>query len=77
MGSLLDLSGTYGDPQAGDPIQCDELRIEHDQGAVEIVVYNRAILLFTTDSEEVRRSHQVCRWLDDIDTGKRGVHGRH
>jgi hypothetical protein len=51
----LDLGGTYGDPQAGDPIQYDELRIEHDQGDVEIVVYNRAILLFTTDSEAVRR----------------------
>jgi hypothetical protein len=25
--------------------------IEHDQGAVEIVVYNRAILLFATESE--------------------------
>ena len=43
---LPDLSGTYGDPQAGDPIQYDELRIQHDQGDVEIVVYNRAILLF-------------------------------
>jgi len=32
-------------------VQYDELRIEHDQGDVEIVVYNRAILLFTTDSE--------------------------
>ena len=39
----LDLGGTYRDPEAGDPIQYDELRIEHDQGAVEIVVYNRAI----------------------------------
>ena len=40
---LLALGGTYGDPQAGDPIQYDELRIEHDQGEGEIVVYNRAI----------------------------------
>ena len=40
-------------------MQYDELRIEHDQGVVEIVVYNRAILLFTTDSEAVRRIHQV------------------
>ena len=48
------------DPEAGDPIQYEELRIEHDQGAVEIVVYNRAILLFTTDSEAVRRIHRVC-----------------
>ena len=63
---LLDHTGTYGDPNAGDPIQYDELRIEHDQGEVEIVVYNRAILLFATDKEAVRRIHQVCCRLDDI-----------
>jgi len=40
---LLDLGGTYGVPEAGDPVQYDELRIEHDQGDVEIVVYNRAV----------------------------------
>src|SRR2546428_351301 len=57
---LLDLGGTYGDPSAGDPIQYDELRIEHDQREVEIVVYDRAILLFTDDCEAVRRIHQVC-----------------
>jgi len=39
----------------GDPIQYDELRIEHDQGDVEIVVYNHAILLFTSDRQAVRR----------------------
>ena len=48
---LLDLGGTR-DPSAADPIQNDRLRIEHDQGDVEIVVYNRAILLFTTDDGE-------------------------
>ena len=53
-------------PEAGDPIQYDELHIEHDEGDVEIVVYNRAILLFTTDSEAVRRIYQVCCRLDDI-----------
>ena len=58
--NLLDLGGTYGNPEAGDPIQYDELRIEHDQGEVEIVVYDRAILLFTDDCEAVRRIHQVC-----------------
>ena len=40
---FLDLGGTYRDPEAGDPIQYDELRIEHDQGEGEIVVFNRAI----------------------------------
>jgi len=33
---------------------------------VEIIVYNRAILLFTTDSEAVRRVHPVCCRLDDL-----------
>ena len=65
------LAGTYGDPETGDPIQYDELRNEHDQGEVEIVVYNRAILLFTTDSEPVRRIHEVCCRLDDIATRPR------
>jgi hypothetical protein len=36
-----DPAGTYGDAQAGDPIQYDEFRIEHDQGDREIV-YNGA-----------------------------------
>ena len=58
--------GTYADPNAGDPIQYDELHVEHDEGDVEVVVYNRAILLFTTDSEAVRRIHQVCSRLHDI-----------
>jgi hypothetical protein len=57
--TFLDLTGTSGDPSAGDPIQYDELRIEHDQGDVEIVVYNR-VLLFTGDSEAVKRIHEVC-----------------
>jgi len=48
------------------PIQYDELVIEHDEGAVEIIVYNRAILLFTSDSEVVRRIHEACCRLDDI-----------
>jgi hypothetical protein len=37
-----------------------------------IVVYNnRAILLFRTDGEAVRRIHQACCRLDDIATGRR------
>ena len=63
---LLDRRGTYGDPEAGDPIQYDALRIEHDRGEVEIVVYNRAILLFFTDSEAVKQIHEVCCRLEDL-----------
>ena len=39
---------------------------EHDEGDVEIVVYNRAILLFSTDSEAIRRIHQLCCRLEDL-----------
>lgn len=63
---LLALGGTYGDPNASDPLQYDELRIEHEHGEVRIVVYNRAILLFTAGSEAVRRIHQVCCRFDDL-----------
>src|SRR6266404_173810 len=34
--------------------------MEHDQGEIKMVVYNRTILLFTTDDEAVRRIHRVC-----------------
>ena len=68
---LLALGGTYGDPEAGDPIQYDGLRIEHDQGDVEIVVYDRAILLFMTDTEAVKRVHEVCCRLDDLAGSRR------
>ena len=48
-----------------------QLRIAHDQGAWKIGVYNRAILLSTTDSEAVRRIHRVCCRLDDLATRHR------
>ena len=32
---FLDLGGSYRDPNVGDPIQDDELCIEHDEGDVE------------------------------------------
>ena len=68
---LLDLVGTYGDPVARRLNPDDELRIEHDQGDMEIVVYNRAILLFTSDREVVKRIHEVCCRLDDIAGSRR------
>ncbi len=50
LDQYLDLCGTYGDPEGWRPVQYAELSIAHDQGDVEIVVYNRAILCFTADS---------------------------
>ena len=42
-------------------MQYDERRIEHEEGTVEIVVYNRAILLFVTDSGSAADSHGMSR----------------
>src|SRR6266436_5794224 len=61
---LLDLGGATAIRTRATP--SSTTRYEHDQGAVEIVVSNRAILLFTADSEAVRRIHQVCCRLGDI-----------
>ncbi len=41
------------------------------RATLRIVVYNRAILLFTTDDEAARRIHQVCCRLDDIAGSRR------
>jgi len=38
---------------------------------VEIVVYDRAILLFMTDTEAVKRVHEVCCRLDDLAGSRR------
>ena len=38
----------------------EPIRIEHDRGEAEIVIYNRVILVFTSDSETVRLIHKVC-----------------
>jgi hypothetical protein len=54
------LGGTHGDPSWGEPIQFDRVVIEQPQRITDIRVYNRAIQLFTKDSEMIRRIHRLC-----------------
>jgi len=61
---LAELSGTYGDPQAGDPIQYDQLTLTFPRSAVKLELFNRAILLFLTDDERIQRIHHVLCKLD-------------
>lgn len=61
---LAELGGTYGDPEAGDPIQYDHLTLASKDGVVKIEIFNRAILLFLTDDERIRRIHRVLCKLD-------------
>jgi hypothetical protein len=57
---LLGCSGVYGDPTVGDPLQIDQLEIEHAGGSSKITVYNRAIMLFATRDEFYVQMHRVC-----------------
>ncbi len=52
--------GEYGDPLGGDPLQYAELVIEHAAGTTRIALYNRAIMLFSTDEEFYKQVHRVC-----------------
>jgi len=61
---ILNLGGTYGDKDAGDPVEYDHLRLVLTDDVVEIVVYNRGITLYTTDDEKVQRIHRVLCKLD-------------
>lgn len=59
---LLSLGGVYGDKNAGDPVEYDHLKLVLTDDTVEITVFNRGIVLSTTNDERVRRIHRVpCR----------------
>ncbi len=67
--NLLGLGGVYGDRNAGDPVEYDHLRLILTDDTVEITVFNRGILLFTSDDERVRRIHRVLCKLDSSEDG--------
>jgi hypothetical protein len=63
---ILELGGVYGDPDAGDPVEYDHLKLVIPEGVVEIEFFNRGITLFMTDDERFRRIHRVLCKLDRI-----------
>jgi hypothetical protein len=62
---LLELGGAHGHKGVGDPPQYDYVKLASATGEVEIEVFNRAITLFMTDDENVRRIHRVLCKLDE------------
>ncbi|MDY0298097.1 MAG: hypothetical protein RB296_12355 [Acidobacteriota bacterium] len=62
---LLELGGVYGDPDMGDPVEYDYLRLVLGNHSVEITVFNRGITLFTSDDEKVISIHRVLSKLID------------
>lgn len=64
---VLDLGGVFGDRDAGDPIEYDQLRlILANAAVVEIEFFNWGIALFLTDDEKHRRIHRVLCQLDRL-----------
>lgn len=61
---ILEAAGVCGDPTVGDPLEIDELEIEHPGGPTRITLYNRAIMLFTTNDEFYIQLHRVCCAID-------------
>lgn len=53
------LKESYGDPSWGSPIQYDYLEVESSTGVKSLEIFNRAILLFTRNTEETRRAHRI------------------
>jgi hypothetical protein len=55
---IAELSGEYGDATVGDPPEVDVLALSTDDTEVSITVFNRGIMLLTSDDEKVRRLHR-------------------
>src|SRR2546426_2483487 len=52
-------------------LAAEDIGLQFDGALGCLVVYNRAILLFTSDGEAVRRVHQVSCRLDDLAGSRR------
>ena len=63
--NLLDIGSIYGDKKAGDPMQYDNLKMIQTDATVEITVFNRAIALYVSNDERIRRIHRVLFKLDE------------
>lgn len=64
--ALIGITGQFGDPAVGSPLQYDELTIEHGSGTDTMVVFNRAIMLIHSGEDFFRRFHRVASIIEDI-----------
>ena len=55
---VLDYEGDSGDSDWGTPIEVDWVVVASDGGIQSIRMFNRGIMLFQSDSEDVRRLHR-------------------
>lgn len=65
--NLLTLGGIYGNKNAGDPIEYDNLKLVMTDAIVEITVFNRGITLFMSDDERIPRIHRALCTIDGLE----------
>jgi hypothetical protein len=64
---LLELEGEYGDRRVSSPVEYDHLVVQTADREVDIEVYNRGLLLYTTGDAVLRRIDRVlCAILDTL-----------
>jgi hypothetical protein len=62
---LEELAGEWGEPDAGEPIEYEQLHVAYEHGAFELTLFNRGILLIFSDDERVRRMHRALCVVHD------------
>jgi hypothetical protein len=62
---LEEVAGEWGEPDAGEPIEYERLRVAYERGAFELTLFNRGILLIFYDDERIRRMHRVLCMVHD------------
>jgi hypothetical protein len=59
------LAGEWGEPDAGEPIEYEQLHVTYERGAFELTLFNRGILLIFYDDERIRRMHRALCVVHD------------
>jgi hypothetical protein len=62
---LEELAGEWGEPDAGEPIEYERLRVAYERGAFELTLFNRGIMLIFCDDERIRRMHRALCVVHD------------
>jgi hypothetical protein len=62
---LEELAGEWGERDAGEPIEYEQLHVAYERGAFELTLFNRGILLIFSDDERVRRMHRALCVVHD------------
>ncbi len=55
---IVDLSGEYGDPSVGDPVEVDFFQAQTSEGEIRIHVFNRGASMFMGDDPRLVRLHR-------------------